>query len=71
MKRYGIGYTIFAFEGNTKHPIDMAKARPGNLYNEVARLEKRIKKMNSDMKLGCLCVWALVYGFSVRILLSL
>lgn len=71
MKRYGIGYTIFEFEGSVKKPIDMTKARPGNFYNEVAKLEKRLKRMNTEFKIGCLCAWALAYGFYAKIFLSL
>lgn len=66
-----IGYTGYKFRDGKLIPVEMVKAKPHNFRSEFAKLEKRTKKIRQDLKLDCLCAWALVYGFSIRIFLAL
>jgi len=67
-KSYGIGYTIFEFEGDEKRPLGMIKARPGNLYNEMASLQKRLKKIGDTRKVFDLIAWSFLLGYSVQVM---
>lgn len=71
MKEYAVGYTIFEFEGTDRRPIANFKPIKGNIKDVVGTLERRIKKIKSNHALMGICAYALAYGFSVRVLLSL
>jgi len=74
MKQFGIGYTIFEFEGTHKRPMTMVKGTPGNIQHELKKLEHSIKKMNQHPKViefTGLCMGAFMWGYSVRGLMAL
>ena len=70
MTKYGIGYTIFKFDDRTKTAVDMVKAKPGNMRNEIEKLEKRIRKLNKNRGIE-LNIWMFFFGFTFRVFLSL
>lgn len=72
MKRVGIGYTIFEWHGDTKVPIEMVKGRPGNLFNELAHIQKKAQKLaDENKKLYELSTWVFLYGFTLRVALAI
>ena len=68
MTKYGIGYTIFKFEGERKIPIVMEKVCPGNLDREVEKLKKRLHSATKNVKLYS---WVFLFGFVYRIFLEI
>ena len=71
-KTIGIGYTLYEYDGKTKRSISMTKAHPGNIKQELSRIEKKISKMvNSNKKLYDLCIWTGLYGFVFRVFLEM
>ena len=65
--KYGIGYTIFAYEGREKRPVQSVKSIAGNVDQELRKLRSRMKRLNDQPDLFGLTLGALMYGFSIRV----
>ena len=69
-EQYGIGYTIFKFDGNKKTSMEMIKAKPGNLSTVYKSLEKRVSKLSHNKGLMSVMTWTMIYGFAIKTMIS-
>lgn len=68
MVEYGIGYTIFKFEGGEKTPVQMFKGKPGNTRQAMHELIKRLDKIGNNRMFVNVALWTMTYGFITRLL---
>jgi len=70
IEQYGIGYTIFKFDGNKKISMEMIKAKPGNLSTAYKSIEKRVHKLSHNKGLMSAMTWTMIYGFTFRTMIA-
>lgn len=64
--KYGIGYTIFKWNGHGKEPIAMVKGEPGNFEEAIRQAQKKMQRMTQravdSKKLWGMCAISFLWG---------
>lgn len=68
---HGIGWSDFVYYSDgTKKVTKMFKSKPGNIHEAMAEMRKRLNKIGNNRMFVNAALWAMTYGFVVRLLIE-
>lgn len=71
MEEYGIGYTIFKFEDGKKTPVQICKARPGNMQSGINFLKSRSEFIKGNSGLAIVVMMTGFYSFMIQLFVKI